>query len=1572
MKKALLMALCLLIAHSVFAYDYLYNGVYYNLDHVNQTATVTYSSTSYNSYSGTVNIPDYITTDKGMDYDVVAIGDDAFRGSYGLTSVTIATGIETIGNNGFDGCSSLTTIKLPNTVTTLGFACFRGCSKVTEVTFSSRITAIPQECFYGCSALKNVTLPKNVTTIGNKAFSVCSALADISFSTVLTNIGNYAFQSCSSLSSVTLPSSVLELGSYAFEGCSKISAINLNEGLVKMGDYALANCTNLTEVSFPSTIETIGERLFAGDRLLANVTMNCQVTVLPAYTFDGCSALTIVTLPSALTIIGNYAFQNCSKLPSVIIPATLITVEPNSFSGCNNLKQITFTEGMITIPRTYAYAVTQISLPESATAIADNAFYGCSYISSLLLPASISFIGKNAFSECSNLMTLEYAEGTTTALRTYATKLTKVTIPSTCHTLADNIFDGCTALSSVYISDLEMWNHLFLNKKTNPFPADHYLYLKGQLLTNLIADFGVPITNFAFANTKGLKSVTLTGSITEVSDNAFSNSTNLQNVVMGNGVKSIGNNAFLGCNGLESIRIGVAVKEIGNNAFYGCNSLNSVRMGGQEQSIGDGAFKGCVSLPSLKLPTTVRTIGTGAFEECKALTKINLPEGMTTISDKTFYNCVLLPEISIPSSVTTIGSDAFYNCSAIELLELPNSVEKIGKNAFSQCVNLNFATVGTGVTTIESGAFANCSMLKAFYCLATAVPTTDSNSFSGSKPESITLYVPNESVTAYKSQSPWKSFATALGMSAAPTYANNIVLSPEVLVLDDNPDHENYIRATVSPSNATNAKVTWTSSNTSVATVSRTGLVSPIMEGVATITATASDKHGARATALVIVANKFQPVTSLSLDKTTLTLTEGEQLQLIPTTLPATASYDVIAWTSSDDNIATVSEAGIITAMNQGYADIIATTSDGTKLSAVCKLTVDAPATPELSTVSDANGDGIIDANDITAVKNHILGRDTSLGNACDVNGDGNITMADVAAITAAMKGEGGIITGPVKFIGLSKSYDIVLGESKTITPQTIPYRAGNHVEWSIDDKQIASITTLPNGSCVIKPIATGQLTLTASANDGSGLQSTTVINITPNCYGNTNGYQWVDLGLPSGTLWAAYNVGATVPEDYGHYIAWGELAEKDTYDWSTYSLCNGSATSLKKYCTSSVYGTPDNKIALEAVDDVATAAWGESWTMPTNAQLNELFNNDYTTSVWTTKSGVYGCKITSKQNGCSVFLPAAGYKSGSHLISESNGGYYASKNFAEYSPSAYGVNFGESTVTTNNESSRCYGLSIRPVTTSSPSISTTIISKELELGQSLSLAQFLPENIDISQVIWSSDSPDIIAVDAEGVVTAISIGNANIYATYQSCRVIIFHIFEYIDLGLPSGTKWATCNVGAEKAEDYGEYFAWGETRGYKSCIGPGYCYKWYKYIYSEITVTKYCNLSLWGYVDNKTILDLEDDAAHVNWGGSWRMPTRAEQDELRYNCTWTWTTQNGVNGYKVTSKSNGNSIFLPAAGYYDHSFHEGGSSGQYWASSLTESKPTWAFFLYFQPNVLKWYYSDRSLWKSVRAVCP
>ena len=189
----------------------------------------------------------------------------------------------------------------------------------------------------------------------------------------------------------------------------------------------------------------------------------------------------------------------------------------------------------------------------------------------------------------------------------------------------------------------------------------------------------------------------------------------------------------------------------------------------------------------------------------------------------------------------------------------------------------------------------------------------------------------------------------------------------------------------------------------------------------------------------------------------------------------------------------------------------------------------------------------------------------------------------------------------------------------------------------------------------------------------------------------------------------------------------------------------------------------------------------------------------------------------------------------------------------------------------------------------------------------------------------------------------------------------------QAVDLGLPSGLYWASCNIGATTPEGYGDYYAWGETE-----TKADYSWATYKYANGDYNkLTKYCSYNgNDGFTDDKTTLDPEDDAAHVNWGGDWRMPTRAEVDELLNNCTWTWTTQNGVNGYQVSSKTNGNSIFLPAAGCRDADLNNAGSVGYYWSASLNDYYPGNTWCIDFGSDYHDRGYNSRYFGLSVRPV--
>lgn len=198
----------------------------------------------------------------------------------------------------------------------------------------------------------------------------------------------------------------------------------------------------------------------------------------------------------------------------------------------------------------------------------------------------------------------------------------------------------------------------------------------------------------------------------------------------------------------------------------------------------------------------------------------------------------------------------------------------------------------------------------------------------------------------------------------------------------------------------------------------------------------------------------------------------------------------------------------------------------------------------------------------------------------------------------------------------------------------------------------------------------------------------------------------------------------------------------------------------------------------------------------------------------------------------------------------------------------------------------------------------------------------------------------------------------------------------EWVDLGLPSGTLWATRNVGASTPEDYGDYFAWGETEP-KDLYGIGLrgIYKWY--VYDLFTggygYTKYCTRSSYGYngfVDDKTELDPEDDAAYVNWGPSWRMPTTEQQQELINECTWQLTQRDGVNGFLVIG-SNENSLFLPASGFrLDESLYFAGSVGYYWSRTLYSNRPSDALYLIFYSEAVGRGFHGRESGSAVRAV--
>ena len=499
------------------------------------------------------------------------------------------------------------------------------------------------------------------------------------------------------------------------------------------------------------------------------------------------------------------------------------------------------------------------------------------------------------------------------------------------------------------------------------------------------------------------------------------------------------------------------------------------------------------------------------------------------------------------------------------------------------------------------------------------------------------------------------------------------------------------------------------------------------------------------------------------------------------------------------------------------------------------------------------------------------------------------------------------------------------------------------------------------------------------------GIQVSTDLNYVFTVYGNRNlvakfeertylnNYEYVDLGLPSGLKWAAHNVGATKPEEYGGYYAWGETEEKEDYSWGTYKWCNGSYDTLTKYCTNSGYGTVDNKTVLDPEDDVAHVKWGGDWRMPTDAEQDELRNS--CSWEWTALNGVNGYKVTGP-NGNSIFLPAAGYRFSSDVDNRGHDGNYWSSSLYSYrSYYACYLYFYYNYYEWDNYS-RYYGHSVRPVCGApvAPVVNYTVSVLNNENGTVLIdganvASALVADGTEVTVTATANDGYDFVGwfigdsnepVSTDATYTFVVEENVALVAKFENVADAPTFIngYEYVDLGLPSGLKWAAYNVGATKPEEYGGYYAWGETEEKESYYEENYLY--YNYgsytnIGSDISGTQY-------------------DVASVKWGGGWRMPTQEEQFELISNCSWEWTALNGVNGYKVTGP-NGNSIFRPAAGYrFGTDVYDRGNYGYCWPSSLSSNisnYSSFAYVLYFYDGYYDWdiYYRYRGL--SVRPVC-
>ena len=390
-------------------------------------------------------------------------------------------------------------------------------------------------------------------------------------------------------------------------------------------------------------------------------------------------------------------------------------------------------------------------------------------------------------------------------------------------------------------------------------------------------------------------------------------------------VTSIGREAFCYCSGLISIVIPYGVTSIGTSAFNGCSGLTSVEIPNSVTSIGGAAFRGCSGLTSVEIPNSVTSIGDYAFYECSGLTSIVIPNSVTSVGHDAFCRCsglkileilgaptleqgafsrTALEELVLPEGITLIPIWCFDNSPNLRSVTIPTSVTSIGKYAFEGCSGLASIEIPNSVTSIGDAAFRGCSGLKTVINHSSLAITKGSYNYG------YVGYYADEVVNTY-------------------IHVSSVTLNNSRVTVEKG--HTATLSATVSPVDATDKTVMWRTSDENIATVDENGVVTAVNAGSATITATAGEFTASCEVVVVILP------TGVALDNTVLTVEKGYTATLSATVSPVDATDKTVMWRTSDENIATVDENGVVTAVNAGSATITATAGEFT---ASCEVVV--------------------------------------------------------------------------------------------------------------------------------------------------------------------------------------------------------------------------------------------------------------------------------------------------------------------------------------------------------------------------------------------------------------------------------------------------------------------------------------------------------------------------------------------------------------------------------------------------------------------------------------------------------
>ena len=831
---------------------------------------------------------DYTVSKNAQDEDVATI--TKYYGS--VAAIIVPDTIDgypvvAIGEGAFRGNKYLTAILIPDCITSIGDYAFAD-TNLDSLVLPAELNSLGRCILSGNKGVTEIVIPKTLSSTGSSYSNLIEGDGPFAESNVqtaviesgMTVIPEHLFHKNSTLTSVEIPDTVTGISRYAFTQTS-LTSIKIPDTVTRIGESVLAY-TKLTELKLPSNIEYLGRAILGGNK-----------------------GVTEIVIPKTLSSTGS-SYSNL--------------IEGDGPFAESNVQKATIEAGMTVIPEHLFHknsTLTSVEIPDTVTGISRYAFTQTS-LTSIKIPDTVTRIGESV---------LAY------------TKLTELKLPSNIEYLGRTILGGNKGVTEIVIpKTLSSTGSSYSNLIEGDGPFAESNVQKVTIEAGMTV-----IPEHLFHKNSTLTSVEIPDTVTEISRYAFAQ-TGLENIELPSSVTTLQYEIFSGGNLLQ-ISIPDSVTGMGNAIFQNCSKLQKVKLPKARYNISDYTFAGCTSLEEIQLPKTVTTIWPHAFDGCSSLKKVEWSDCLESIKDNAFKGCTSLTEIVIPNTVRELGNEAFRNCDGLEKIVIPNSVTTIGNGVLYDCDSLTNISVGVGISKLSESCFEHCDNLEKIV-LPYTIKSIDKSAFK----ECIALKeitIPRNTSSIGTSVFSYPAKMTIYGVAGtyAEKYAGEkgikfvaIDKKTEKVSLDKsevtiNEGQTVQLSLNVEPKDFTD-EVSWKSTDSNIVTVSGTGVVTAKNTGTAKIKVIVGEQS---VYCNVIVT---QPVTSIYLNRESVSMEALETYQLKTSIYPENANNKEVEWSSSDEKIVKVDQTGCITALAKGTATVTGKTKDGSNLWDTCTVTV--------------------------------------------------------------------------------------------------------------------------------------------------------------------------------------------------------------------------------------------------------------------------------------------------------------------------------------------------------------------------------------------------------------------------------------------------------------------------------------------------------------------------------------------------------------------------------------------------------------------------------------------------------